>query len=110
MNGIANAPSEAALAQFLGAARHVFDIDAAQRDGELFLGIGERRKHDLAQEFGALMRLFAAVDRRRGAQDVIGRDPLALAGEGVTAARTTNAFENAVAHQGLQHRLEVPRR
>ncbi len=33
-----------------------------------------------------------------------------LAGELIASARTANAFENAVAHESLEHRLEMPRR
>ena len=46
--------------------------------------------------------------RAGGAQDVVGGDPAPLARQFVAAARPADALEDAVAHQRLQHRLEMP--
>src|SRR5207302_10300179 len=45
-----------------------------------------------------------------GAQNIVRRDAALLAGELVAAARPARALEDAVAHQRLQHRLQMPRR
>ena len=55
-------------------------------------------------------RLVGVLDGAGGAQDVVGGDAPALARELVAAARPADAFEDAVAHQRLQHRLEMARR
>jgi hypothetical protein len=46
--------------------------------------------------------------RAGGAQYIIGRDAR-LACKLVAATRSARSFENAVTHQRLQHRLEMPR-
>ncbi len=54
-----------------------------------------------------------AVDLVRGAggaQDLLGCYAAPLAREFVAAARAADALENAMTHQRLQHRLEMPRR
>ena len=43
-----------------------------------------------------------------GAQDIVGGDAALLAGELVAAARPADALEDAVAHQRLQDRLQMP--
>ena len=50
------------------------------------------------------------IGRAGGAQDVVGGDAPALAGELIATARPADAFENAVAHEGLENGLEMPRR
>ena len=50
------------------------------------------------------------VDRAGGAQDFVGGDAALLARELIAAARSAHASEDAVAHQRLQHRLEMARR
>ena len=56
------------------------------------------------------MRLFMPVDGGGSAQDIIGRHLPAFARQRVAAARAADAFEDTVANQSLQHRLEMPRR
>ena len=54
-----------------------------------------------------------AVDLVGGAgraQNIVGGDAALLARELIAAMRAADALENAVAHQRLQHRLEMPRR
>jgi hypothetical protein len=46
------------------------------------------------------------LDSPRCAQDVVGRNPPAVAGEFVTAARSPRPSQDALSHQGLQHRFQ----
>ena len=98
------------LAQRLRVARHVFEIDAGERDAEFVLGAGHGRKHDLVQKIGTGMRLVVVLDRSGGAQNIVGGDAPAVAGEFVAAARAANAFQDSAAHQRLQHGFKMPRR
>ena len=50
------------------------------------------------------------VGRAGRAQDVVGGDAALLAGEFIAAARSPDAFEDAVPHQRLQDGLEMARR
>jgi hypothetical protein len=102
--------SAGSLAQGLRIARHVFEIDAGERDAELMLGIGHRRQHDLVQEVGTGVRLIGFIDRTGGAQNIVGGHAPAVAGEFVAAARTADAAQNAATDQSLQNRFEMPRR
>src|SRR5581483_8758628 len=66
--------------------------------------------HDRRDQGGTgkcLSGVFHAAGR---AQNFLGSDALAVAGELVAAVRTADALENSVADKGLQHRFEVPGR
>src|SRR5215475_12029748 len=104
-------PVACGLAQALGGARQVLDADARERRREGVLGLPERGDHHLAEQVRIadrhlLLSLLGAAGR---AQDVVGGDAALLAGELVAAARAADAPEDAVAHQGLEHGLEMPR-
>ena len=59
-----------------------------------------RRQRRLARHLGAA----------RGAHDVLGADVVLLARELIAAVRPADTAQDAVAHQRLQHRLEMARR
>jgi hypothetical protein len=101
-------PSLGRLAQALGGPREIVQTDAGERLPKGMLGLAERRHHDLLEQLGMDERY--AIDFFRGIrspQDFVDADLRALASQFVTAARATNASENAVSHQGLEHRFQV---
>jgi len=106
----ARAASTGRPAHGLRVTRHVFQIDAGERDAEFLFGAGERRKHDLVQQIGAGMRFVVVLDRPRRTQDIVGGDTTPVAGELVATVRTADAFEDAAANQRLQHGFKMPRR
>ncbi len=65
-------------------------------------------KHHFFQEIGAAdTHLAVFIDRSGGAQDIDGGYTAPLARQLVAAARAADAFEDAVADERLQHRLEM---
>jgi hypothetical protein len=68
-----------------------------------------RQHHALEQRSTADWRAVQLDGRAGGAQYIIGRDTARLACKLVAATRSARSFENAVTHQRLQHRLEMPR-
>src|SRR5262245_43726880 len=99
------------FAQRGGGMREILDVDARQRGGEGVLGLPQRRHHHLVEQHGAgERRAVHVVGRAGGTQNIVRRDAALLARELVAAARPARALEDAVAHQCLQHRLEMPRR
>ena len=59
--------------QAFGMARHVVQIDAAERLSEFLLGSGQSRKHDFDDTTPSSAPRRLAVDRSGGAQNVVGR-------------------------------------
>src|SRR5262245_47083972 len=98
-------------AQAFGGMRETLDSDAGQRPGKSILRLRQGRHYDLAEQQRIRRRnaveLLVGAD---GAQDVLGGDAALLSRQFITATRPSNTFEDAVAHQRLQHRLEMPRR
>ena len=54
--------------------------------------------------------LALVLDVAGSAQDVVGGDAAPLARQFVAAARAADALQDALADQGLQHRLQMARR
>src|SRR5262245_5574627 len=89
--------------------REALDGDARQRSGTSILRLHQCRHHYLVEQHRTRHR--NAVESLVGAdsaQDILGGDALLLSCQFITTTWPANAFEDAVAHQGLQHRLEVP--
>src|SRR5207253_3928372 len=54
--------------------------------------------------------LLVVLDRAGRAQNVVGADAALVARQRVAPARPAYALEDAMPHQRLQHRLQMPRR
>src|SRR3954471_20613620 len=88
----------------------VLDRDLVERLQQAALDRKPHRPHHPRTEagFGELvLRRLAVLDLRYDSGDVADGDAAPFAGEAVAATRSTNAGENAGAHQALQHLLEV---
>src|SRR6202030_2757511 len=81
--------------------------DAAERLRQRLFGMGDRRQHDIDDEGRIRLYRWALVDQFGRTQDLLGGDLARLGGKLVAAAGTADPLENPVAHQRLQHRLEV---
>ena len=94
-----------------GGMGEIFDIDARQCGAEGMLRLSQRGHYDFAEQGGVGNGLSIHLFGRPGcAHDIVGGDAALLARKLVTAARPSRSLKNAVAHQCLQHRLEMPRR
>src|SRR4029077_13007300 len=100
----------AALAQRLGTPRNVFDVEPRERRGECALGLRNGRQYRHVENARAGVDLVIPLYAAGGAQDVGDADALSLARELIAAVRAADAEKDALVHQRLQHRFEMPRR
>ena len=99
------------FAQRSGGTREILDIDACKRCREGMLGLSQCGHHHLAKQRGVgEWRSVDLLGCAGCAQNIVGGDAALLARQLVAAARPSCTLENAVPHQRLQHRLEMPRR
>src|SRR5262245_10573896 len=90
--------------------REVLDSDARQRSGKSILRLRQCRHHHLVEQRRIGHRNAVEILLDGGAQDVAGSNAVLLSRQFITTMRPANTFEDAVASQGLQYRLEMPRR
>jgi len=81
----------AAAVEALGVARHVVQIDLAERQPERLLGGRQYRQHDFGDELGIRL-LHHVVDRAGGTQNIVCGYALALARKLVAAVRSADAL------------------
>src|SRR5207253_3753168 len=92
----------------LHAPRQIVHVDAGQRPGKRTLGLGDRRRHHVGNERrrnGAVV----VAHGRGGPHDLVDADVDAFARERVAAVRAAHAAQDAVVHEGLEHRFEMTR-
>jgi hypothetical protein len=87
--------------------RQILNADPGKRIGKRTLSFRQGGSDHFPEQreidYG---RFVFVLDSPGRAQDVVGRNPPAVAGEFVSAARSPRPSQNALPHQGLQHRFQ----
>ena len=78
--------------------------------GDCSLGFGEHRPNDLVDQSRTVRQRIGVLGGNGGAQDIVGRNTSALPAQFETAVWPADTFNDAIANQSLQDRLEMPRR
>ena len=97
-----NGACQSRLFQCFGALDHVIDVYSAERDRNCPLGLGKRRPdHVMDQRRARWWRLADVVGSHGYAQNIVGRNAVALACERVDAVCSTDTFKNAIPYERL---------
>src|SRR5690242_15152436 len=94
----------------MGAAAQLVESKAVEAAHRLFFELAPERAHDLMTERAArrvVDRIVAGLQLAHRANDVAEADAPPLARQAIAAARSPYADKDAVAHQLLQHRLQI---
>src|SRR6185437_6146536 len=97
----------------MGAAAQLVERQPVEAVHRLVLQLAPQGAHDLMAQRaagGVIDRVVAGFELAHRAHDVAEADPPPLARQAIAAARPAYADEDAVAHQFLQHRLEIAAR
>ena len=92
-----------------GTSDHVINTDTTEGDGNRPFGFGQRGPDDFIYQRGVELERIDLIHSGCCTQDIDGRDAVAFASQLVAAMRAPNSPQDAIAHQRLQHRLEVAR-
>jgi hypothetical protein len=92
-----------------GTSDHVINTDTTEGDRNRSFGFGQRGSDDFIYQRGVGLQRIDLVHSGCCPQDIVSRNAIAFPSELVAAMRAPNSPQDAIAHQCLQHRLEVSR-